>query len=345
MSQNCSHLSTPIKASVINLLTPAGPLVDFPNKECYLERMNNDTWVLIEIAVPAPAVDLVCAELADLGCAGTLVEKRDLDTFTVPNEDLDPALDLCLQAYFPGAIETEELSRRIEQVLEMLRPLFKGRTFALGEQRQVHQEDWADGWKQHFSLFKVGQRLIIKPSWEDYQPTAEERVLELDPGMAFGTGTHGTTLLCLKAIVALMEESHPPQSLLDVGTGSGILAMAAAALGAQRVLACDIDPVACEVATENCRLNGLADSIEITTCPLEQLPGTYDVVVANILAEENLRLADHLLSHLNPGGYLFLSGILAEKESMVRAGFADQPLSFLGTARQDEWVCLSWRRN
>ncbi len=307
--------------------------------------MKNNAWILIEITVPAPAVDLVCDQLASLGCTGTLVEKRDLDTFTVPDEEFDPETDIQLQAYFLADSDLPQLRVQIEQSLESIRPLFSGRNFHLGERHQVHQEDWAEGWKQHFSTMRIGRRLIIRPSWEEYVPSNDEKVLELDPGMAFGTGSHGTTLLCLEAIVELFDRGEAPQSLLDVGTGSGILAMAAAALGAEKILACDIDPLACEVATENCRKNSLERTIQITADPLEQLPGSYDVVVANILAEENLRLADQLVSHTAPGGYLFLSGILKEKEQMVCAGFALQPLEFLKATQQDEWVCLSWRRN
>lgn len=306
--------------------------------------MKTDNWKRIEILVPAPAVDIVCAELAALECAGTLVEKRTLDTFEVPDEVLDPQSDLNLQAYFPASHDSEQLATGIEALLEELRPIFPGRQFRLGTETEVHQEDWAENWKQHFSRFKIGSRLVVRPSWEDYTPEPEEVVLELDPGMAFGTGTHGTTLLCLEGLVALFEDPAPPRSLLDVGTGSGILAMAAAALGAETVLACDIDPLACEVAAENCRINGLSEKIEITGAPLEELTGRYDVVVANILAEENIRLADALLAHLNPGGTLFLSGILAEKEDLVRDSFASQPLDFLGTSRRDEWICLGYRR-
>jgi ribosomal protein L11 methyltransferase len=306
--------------------------------------MKNNEWILIEISVPAPAVDLVCDELSGLGCSGTLVEKRELDTFSVPDDEFDPATDLQLQAYFPSELDLPRLRIRIENCLEGLRPLFADRNFQLGEQQQVHQEDWAEGWKQHFATMRIGRRLIIRPSWEEYTPGTGEKVLELDPGMAFGTGSHGTTLLCLEAIVDLFDRDEAPQSLLDVGTGSGILAMAAAALGAKTILACDIDPLACEVATENCRKNGLGQAVQITTDSLEQLPGRYDVVVANILAEENLRLADQLIDHLAPAGYLFLSGILKEKEKMVCEGFSRQPLELLNVTQQDEWVCLIWRR-
>ncbi len=307
--------------------------------------MKNNTWILIEITAPAPAIDLVCDALSELGCSGTLVEKRDLDTFTVPNDDFDPETDLQLQTYFPAESDLPRLFSQIEQALDGLRPFFSGRNFLIGEQQEVRQEDWAEDWKQHFPKMRIGRRLIITPSWEEHIPAADEKVIELDPGMAFGTGSHATTMLCLEAIVDLFDRGEAPQSLLDVGTGSGILAMAAAALGAKKILACDIDPLACEVATENCRKNNLDQAIEITTDPLDQLPGDFDVVVANILAEENLRLADQLVSRLAPRGYLFLSGILKEKEKMVCDGFSRQPLELLRITQQDEWICLLWRRS
>lgn len=307
--------------------------------------MKNDAWILLEITVPAPAVDLVCEALSLLHCTGTLVEKRDLDTFIVPDEELDPHSNVHLQAYFPEDLNLTELKSKIEQALDELRPLFPERTFQLGGEQQVKQEDWAEGWKQHFSSMRIGRNLIIRPSWEAYTAATNEKVLELDPGMAFGTGSHGTTLLCLEAIVDLFDRGQPPQSLLDVGTGSGILAMAASLLGAQKVVACDIDPLACEVAFENCRKNNLHDKIEITTDLLEQLPGNYDVVVANILAEENIRLASQLIEHLSPGGYLFLSGILKEKQNMVCEAFDQHPLELKSITEQDEWICLSWQRN
>ena len=201
-------------------------------------------------------------------------------------------------------------------------------------------EDWAEGWKQNFSVFHVGKRLVIRPSWEDYVPAAGEVVVEIDPGMAFGTGTHGTTQLCLEMIAELLDRPDPPMNMLDVGTGSGILALGAAALGCQRVVANDIDPDALSVARENIDKNNCAEQIEISEQPLEKLPGQFELIVANIMAEENIRLRHAFMEHLRPGGWLVLSGILKEKEQLVRDGFADLSLEFFPSRYQDEWVCL-----
>lgn len=302
--------------------------------------MMNDAFIQLEIRVPAPAVDLVCAELSELGCTGTLVEKRVLDSFVVPDEEFDPARDIAMQAYFSASVVVDELRLQINALFERLRPIFTGRVFALGDSQIVRQEDWAEGWKQHFHTMHIGETLVVRPSWEPYQARANEKIVVLDPGMAFGTGSHGTTLLCLQAIAALFESSCPPRSLLDVGTGSGILAIAAARLGANRVVACDIDPLACQVARENCEQNEVAHQVEITGAVLDQIPGQFDLVVANILAEENVRLAAELCAHLLPGGHLLLSGILAEKEALVLKGFSPLPLDYLSTKSCDEWVCL-----
>ena len=168
---------------------------------------------------------------------------------------------------------------------------------------------------------RVGPRLVTNPPWEAFTPQAGDAVVTLDPGMAFGTGTHGTTRLCLEALAGLFEGAAPPRRVLDVGTGSGILAIAAAALGAEEVLACDIDAEACRTARENVAANGVADRVEVTDRPLEELTGGFDVVLANILAEENIRLAELLVSRLAPGGTLILSGIREEKEALVSAAF------------------------
>jgi ribosomal protein L11 methyltransferase len=210
--------------------------------------------------------------------------------------------------------------------------------------RPVKDEDWAEGWKQHFSAVRIGRRLIVKPTWEDWSPATGEVVVNLDPGMAFGTGTHGTTRLCLEVLAELYAQPPYPCRVLDVGTGSGILAIAAAALGARRVLACDIEEEACRIAAENAALNGVAAQVEITDAALETLEGDFDVVVANILAEENIRLGAELTQRLAPGGVLILSGILQEKETLVTTAFAALGLNGPSLSREAEWVCLVYRK-
>ena len=303
----------------------------------------NDNWILVDVSVPGAAADIASAVLAEYGCQGTVFEDRALDTFSVPDEELNPEQVYALKAYFEADEDPDSLTADLRQAflqIPALAPWSEQVRFG----GKVKTEDWAQQWKQNFSSFTVGESLLFKPSWEELELAADKRVIEIDPGMAFGTGTHGTTRLCLEVIAELFSSDGAPANALDVGTGSGILALGAAALGCRDVLANDLDPVACEVARENVEKNGYAEQIVITETPLEELDGQFELVVANILAEENVRLRQQLYDHLAADGWLVLSGILKEKESFVRDGFADLPLRSYPVRYQDEWVCMVYRR-
>ena len=303
------------------------------------------TWYELRIDVPASGLDLVCNELGELGCAGITVEERTLDTFVAPDPDADAPERYGISAYFPTEGDETALRAQVTERLEWLGPLAPGLLPLSLQCRPVQEQDWAEGWKQHFSATRIGRRLIVKPTWEDWSPAGDEVVVNLDPGMAFGTGTHGTTRLCLEALAGLYDQSPVPTRVLDVGTGSGILAIAAAALGARRVLGCDIEEESCRVARENVELNRVGDRVEITGAPLESLEGDFDVILANILAEENIRLGDELTRRLAPGSTLILSGILQEKEALVTQAFARYDLHGPEVTREAEWVCLRYRKH
>ncbi len=301
------------------------------------------SWLELRLRIPAEAADLVCCELGELGSTGTTVEERALDTFVVPDPNESPEGDYEIKAYFPADVDVEELRSEIRRRLQRLAAVYPGLEPALPEVFRVQDADWAEGWKQHFTAVRIGRHLVVKPSWETVKTEPQDVVVEIDPGMAFGTGTHGTTRLCLEAIASLYDGGSLPDRVLDVGTGSGILAIAAAALGAGRVLACDIDSESCRVAAENAALNRVSSRVEVTGAPLESLEGSFGLVVANILAEENVRLASELVGRLLPGGTLVLSGILREKESMVVSAFSAFPLSLVEILRDEDWVCLVYR--
>lgn len=303
----------------------------------------HEDWLEIRLTLPATALETVGQALMELGCTGITVAERALDTFELPDPDEGDAQPT-VRAYFPpGDLET--LLQQVRTTLQDLDARMPGLAEMQPEGRLLPAEDWAHGWQQHFPPLRVGTRLLIRPSWSDEPAGDAAVVLTLDPGRAFGTGTHATTALCLDVIARLAESTAPPRKVLDVGAGSGILAMAAAALGAPEVVACEIDPDACQVAAENIAANTLEDRITVTTAPLEELPGRYDLVLANILAGENIRLAPHFLVHLAPGGHLALSGILIEQEPAVTAAFAQLPLTLVGIDRRDEWSCLLYRRH
>lgn len=299
-------------------------------------------WLEMRLAIPDQAVDLVSQALMEIGCTGITAAEKALDTFVVPEPD-SLGNDPVLRAYFIYPENVEMLCDSVQQALSTLAGLYPELTETLLDYRQLADHDWASDWQQHFPPFRVGNRLVIHPSWVDWPTTGNEAVLTLDPGQAFGTGTHATTGLCLEALSDHFESISPPQRILDVGTGSGILAMAGAALGATEVIACDIDSAACQVARANIQQNQLTQQISITDDPLDKISGQYDLVLANILAAENIRLADQLVEHLAPKGRLVLSGILIEQEQQVITGFADFPLELLSTSHRDEWTCIVYQ--
>jgi ribosomal protein L11 methyltransferase len=303
--------------------------------------MKNE-WIVIEVTIGGEFVDLLGELLAEQGCSGTVVDEKKLDTFTVPDDDLTPDSFYTVKAYFDAGSDPQLLLAALKGSITttpILRDLDIG--VVLGD--TVRNEDWANGWKQNFSPLSIGDKLIICPSWEVCSPQKGEKIIEIDPGMAFGTGTHGTTQLCLEIVSELLAGDTPPRSMLDVGTGSGILALGAAALGCRQIVAIDIDDVACRVAADNVEKNGFTEQIEVSSRSLDALPGRFELIVANIMAEENIRLKQLFMDHLKDGGSLVLSGILREKEQLVCDSFAELPLVLLDSRYQDEWVCLVFR--
>lgn len=303
-----------------------------------------DTWVEISCRVPAELADIVAEHLTSLSGTGVCVENLNVDAFS--HSEIPESPTTTVKSYFST---TEDSAARLAEISAFLKELSQrqpGCELPEPELSSVSAEDWSTSWKANFKPLRVGQRLLIVPSWEEVQPRPDDIVLHLDPGMAFGTGGHETTRLCLELLEQIMVDMPLllSPSVLDLGTGSGILAMAAVQLGAGRVQAVDIDPQAVEVARENLAANGLAEQVECSTTPLESMSESFDVILANILAEELVRLAPFLAARLAPGGSLVLSGILAEKEKLVRTGFASQPLTYLTTLRAGEWVALHYRK-
>lgn len=305
----------------------------------------NDSWMEIACDVPADLTDILAEYLSELSGSGVCVENLNVDAFS-PNEIIHSPITT-VRAYFTSRDDIDARLTDIGAFLMDLAAHYPGLSLPKPTVSTVRSEDWSTSWKVNFKALRVGRRLLIVPSWEEAHPRPDDIVLHLDPGMAFGTGGHETTRLCLEVLEGVMDGMPTllSPSLLDLGTGSGILAMAAVQLGAGHVCAVDIDPQAVEVARENLAANGLADQVELGTTPLESLTGAFDIILANILAEELIRLAPHLTERLTTGGTLVLSGILAEKEGLVRSGFAPYALEHLETRHEGEWVAIIYRKS
>jgi ribosomal protein L11 methyltransferase len=305
----------------------------------------NKEWMEISCSVPSELADIVAEFLSSLSGNGVCIENLNVDAFS--HSEIPESATAQIKSYFSTTEDSAGRLKEIEKFLEELAQRQPGLVLPRPELSSVKTEDWSTSWKVNFKPLRIGRRLLIVPSWEEPHPHPDDIVLRLDPGMAFGTGGHETTRLCLELLEQIMDDMPTllSPSVLDLGTGSGILAMAAVQLGAGRVCAVDIDPLAVEVARENLTINGLLDQVECSTTPLESLNGHFNVILANILAEELVRLAPFLSERLSPGGSLVLSGILAEKEGLVRNGFSSQPLEYLGTLIEGEWVALHYRKD
>ncbi|HJV65329.1 MAG TPA: 50S ribosomal protein L11 methyltransferase [Geomonas sp.] len=299
-------------------------------------------WAEIACEVPAEMVDTVADFLVELTGNGVGIENLHVDTFSL--DTLEDTPTKSVKGYLPLDGSLEQMRIRVEHFLAEHGPSFPGFVYHQPVVTVIKTEDWANNWKVHFKPVRIGQRLVIKPTWEEYQKRPGDLMIEIDPGMAFGTGAHPTTRMCLESMERICFNENGgklPRRLLDVGTGSGVLSIAASLMGAEEIIAIDIDPEAVRVTEENLAVNRIS-SVQASTTPLEKIEGEFGVVVANILAEELVRLAAELTAKVAPGGWLILSGILTEKEEFVRAGFPD--LALLENPRDAEWSCLTLRK-
>ena len=201
-------------------------------------------------------------------------------------------------------------------------------------------QDWQNAWKSHFNLLKLGRHLVIKPSWIDYQPEPEDRVIDLDPGLAFGTGYHPTTYTCLEVLERLV---NPGSAVLDLGTGSGILTIAAVKLGAGQVLALDTDPVAVKAARQNFKRSDLGEKVTVAQGSLPHrlaMDGYYDLALANISARAIKERAEALLPVLRPEGHLIASGIIDDQRSIAEQALLEAGFAIKEVCQREDWVTL-----
>ncbi len=282
-------------------------------------------WVEITITTAPPAVEAIANIL--LGCRTGGIEEARLAPGSVVLRGylpVGPAVDVTLAA----------IADRVQALPQFDLDIGPGRI----ETRVVEDSGWALSWKMHFKAFPVGSRFWIKPTWDD-QPAPDGRIaIELDPGMAFGSGLHASTQLCL---IALGERLRAGARVIDLGTGSGILAIAAAKLGAASVLALDNDPVAVDVARQNAAHNRVDDRIDVRLSSLlDGVSAEADLIVANLTAEIHFDLLPHAADNLAPGGLLVAAGIVADRVHEVRAVAAAAGLRLLEERKEAEWRCL-----
>ena len=290
-------------------------------------------WAEVSVDTSHEATDLVSEILQELGAAGVVIEdpallneyiRSGLWDYTDLKESEETEV-VRVKAYW--ALD-EELERKLQTLAARLDGLTAhGIDKGAGavSWKAVADEDWAETWKEFFHTEKIGARTVIKPTWEEYEAKAGEIVVELDPGAAFGTGQHATTSLCIRALEDLVR---PGMTVFDVGTGSGVLAIVAAKLGAKRVEAVDFDSVAVRVARENVRQNGAEDVVHTERSDLlKSVAGEADLIIANIIADIIVRLFGEVKGFLAADGTMLLSGIIEDRladvvEAAGRHGFS-----------------------
>lgn len=288
-----------------------------------MTQADEQVWYRLEILTSNS--EAMSGHLWSNGALG--VEVQDHDTY-MEDGSIAPVPDgvARLIAFFDDPYPTDELPEAVTLV----------------SHARYDDRSWETAWKRFFRPVRVSKRVIVGPPWEDFEAPEGGLKIEIEPGMAFGTGTHETTGVCAELLDELIA-AHTPQSVLDVGCGTGVLAMMAAGFDVPRVDGVDIDPTAVGVATENLARNGLAGTVQFSTTALPQL-GTYDLVVANILAHILRDLKDGLIARVRSDGHLITSGITTDQAEDFENYFRDEGLELIERRDLGEWVALVWRR-
>ena len=289
--------------------------------------------VELSIEVDSETTEPVCEAFRRYGCERIVVEQLD------PS---GPHPRLLVKAYAPNDDSREKLVAGMEIVVRLL-----GLVRPVGglNSRLIQEEDWARAWRKQYTIQHLGKRLVICPTWLSYQPEQHEVVVRLDPGMAFGTGVHPTTRMCLRTLDELVKNG---MRVADVGCGSGILSIAAVKLGASKALALDVDDLAIRVARENVEANGVSQVVDVVEGALRHDPTQpspdYDLIVANITLNPIVDLAPHIVNSLGPGGLAVLSGLLQEQGPTVESAFESLGASLQSRAAIDDWLTLVFRK-
>lgn len=307
----------------------------------------NGKWIEVKVVTSSEGVEPITGIFYGLDVKGVAIEdprdilEREQGPLTWDFADInifeygkDAAV---VKGYFNLEEDIPRVKKYIDEKISELREM----GLDIGEGKviinEVHEEDWANNWKKYYKPTKIGKKIVVKPIWENYEKKDNEIIIEMDPGMAFGTGTHETTKMCIEALEKYVSSGT---TVFDIGTGSGILAITAAKLGAKKVIGVDLDPVAIDSAKENVEFNNL-NNIEILHGNLmEVIEGKADVIVANIIADVIMLLSEDVKKFLQPGGYFISSGIIKDRREdvvskLTSIGFNIKEVNILG-----EWVCI-----
>ncbi|MEK3934146.1 50S ribosomal protein L11 methyltransferase [Sporosarcina sp. FSL W7-1349] len=309
-------------------------------------------WSEISIHTTHEATEAVANILHEAGASGVVIEDsiepdrihedRFGEIYELDKDDF-PADGVLVKAYLPVNSFLNETMKELELAISRLAEFGLAEKQPVISTNEVDDEDWATAWKQFYHPVKISSRFTIVPTWEQYDPVvSDELIIELDPGMAFGTGTHPTTVMCLQALEKYVQEGN---TVVDVGTGSGVLSIGAALLGASHVHALDLDDVAVVAAKENIKLNHVEDRIKVTHGNLlDSVNETPDVIVANILAEVILSFSADAFDLLPTDGLFIVSGIIGQKRDLVKEDLVSKGFDIVESVLMEDWVAIIARK-
>lgn len=309
-------------------------------------------WSEISIHTTNEAVEPISNILHEAGASGVVIEDPEelikereqvFGEIYQLNPDDYPEEGVIVKAYLPV---TSFLGETVEEIKEAINSLV---TFNIdiGQNKvtisEVNEEEWATAWKKYYHPVKISEKFTIVPTWETYEKvSSDELIIELDPGMAFGTGTHPTTVMCIQALERTVKAG---ESVIDVGTGSGVLSIAAALLGAKDVRAFDLDEIAVNSAKLNIKLNKVSNVVTVSQNNLlNDVTGTVDVIVANILSEIILLFVEDAFNLVKPGGYFITSGIIQPKKQEVKSALLEAGFEIYETLTMEDWVSFIAKR-
>ena len=307
------------------------------------EKEQKDDWLKIELSAVEELNDALTNFLTEIGAQGVFQEYPEpQETGICP---VSPPQET-LKAFLPCDAHLEQRLAALQNYLDSLAELFPALEEPGFRTEVIHDPGWGETWKKYFKPLRVGRNIVIKPTWEPFVPSGTDIVIEIDPGMAFGTGQHASTRMCLEAIEAIRLEDRTFSTLpvLDVGTGTGILGIACAKLGAERVLCVDNDGQATKIAQENVFINRVEGRVTVADRDIASLTEPFPLVVANLTAKILCELYPHLIRLVSLGGNLVISGIIEQNKPDIEARFIGNGFSLRRLITEREWVCYILKR-
>jgi ribosomal protein L11 methyltransferase len=307
------------------------------------DTKNKADWMKIEIYSPLEMIDALNNFVSETGAQGAFQEYGE---FPPTNDFPDNAAPEVLKVFLPCDVRLKQRIESLRIYLDSLAEIFPELERPRMETEIIHDPDWGEAWKKYFKPIKVTRNIVIKPTWERFSPSGGDVVIDIDPGMAFGTGQHPSTRMCLEALenILLHDRSKTRWRVLDVGTGTGILGIAAAKLNDAQVLCVDTDKKAVEIALENVIINGVNARIEVRHSDITDIRDTFDLIVANITSKTLIQLRSQLQRLLDQNGYLVISGILDQDKENIETHFPASLFPVQQFLAEKEWICFVMRK-